>query len=86
MSMKLSRITTDKNVIKNICKNYEVTTQNFPLHTSKLFYYRNCTVYVIEIITASIVNVATKKHSNRMHTACLQTVLVLLAATRCQYL
>ena len=39
MSVKLSRITTDRNVIKNICKNYEVTTQNFP----KLFYYGNCT-------------------------------------------
>ena len=44
MSVKLSRISTNKNMINNMWKNYEVTIQNFSLQTSKLFEWVNCIV------------------------------------------
>ena len=37
MSVKRLRITTDKNGMNSMVENYEVTTQNFPTQTSKLF-------------------------------------------------
>ena len=53
MSVKLSRIITDKNVIWNTQKNEKVTTKDFPLQTSKLF---EC-AYMTGNVTASMINV-----------------------------
>ena len=47
-SVKICKITTDKNVIKYMQKNYELTTQNFHYRTQSYF-------DIVENITASLV-------------------------------
>ena len=56
MSVKLSGITPDKNVIENMKNVNHITTKNFPLQTSNLFLICKLYCCVMGNITASMIN------------------------------